>query len=223
GALMPLRDHFHPPLSSRRHWQALHTRWATALADYLNDDRLPSDHFAEPQVNIGGQVQVDMAALEDPAPTWIVPAVFAESFEVQVINTEAGPKLVAAIELISPSNKDRPESRRTFAAKCASYLAQGIHLIIIDVVTSRIGNLHNETMQLLHGAGAFQLRDAGALYGAAYRPVRRGERGEIDVWHAPLAIAAQLPTLPLALNPETMIPVDFEATYREACQRLRLD
>src|SRR5438445_4969021 len=168
GALMPLRDHFHPPLSSRRHWQALHTRWASALADYLNDDRLPSDYFAEPQVNIGGQVQVDVAALEDvarnggaavkgvtstlparvwtaPAPTWIVPAVFAESFEVQVINSEAGPKLVAAIELISPSHKDRPESRRTFAAKCASYLAQGIHLIIIDVVTSRIENLHNET------------------------------------------------------------------------------
>ena len=31
-----------------------------------------------------------------------------------------------AIELASPGNKDRPETRRAFAAKCASYLARGI-------------------------------------------------------------------------------------------------
>jgi hypothetical protein len=142
---------------------------------------------------------------------------------VQIINSEAGPTLVAAIELISPSNKDRTETRRIFAAKCASYLSQGIHLIIIDVVTTRLANLHNETMQLLHGANAFQLPDAGALYGVAYRPVQRGERGEIDVWHAPLAVGAALPTLPLALTPDTAIPVDFESTYDEACRRLRLE
>ena len=93
----------------------------------------------------------------------------------------------------------------------------------MDVVTSFKANLHNEMMQLLHGASAFQLPDAGALYGVAYRPVKRGERGEIDVWHAPLAVGAPLPTLPLALTPETAIPVDFESTYDEACRRLRLE
>jgi hypothetical protein len=29
---MPLRDHFHPPLSVRRHWHAFHNAWATFIA-----------------------------------------------------------------------------------------------------------------------------------------------------------------------------------------------
>ena len=30
---MPVLDHFHPPLSQRRHWESFHSAWATALAD----------------------------------------------------------------------------------------------------------------------------------------------------------------------------------------------
>ena len=49
---------------------------------------------------------------------------------------------MAAIELISPGNKDRVGKRRLFAAKCATYLSRGIGLILVDVVTSRAANLH---------------------------------------------------------------------------------
>ena len=128
---MPLLDHFHPPLSERRHWEALHSRWANALVDQLNRDWLPECFFAEPHVHHGGHMQVDVATLKDEPPgngqaartatavrTWTappavctIPTVFPASFEVQVINSEAGPKLVAAIELISPGNKDRQIGR----------------------------------------------------------------------------------------------------------------
>jgi hypothetical protein len=37
---MPLHDHFHEPLSSRRHWTAFHNAWATYLSEDIND-RLP--------------------------------------------------------------------------------------------------------------------------------------------------------------------------------------
>ena len=50
-----------------------------------------------------------------------------------VINVEAGPTLVGAIELVSPSNKARPAARRAFAMKCLNYLNAGIGLIIVDV------------------------------------------------------------------------------------------
>jgi len=72
--------------------------------------------------------------------------------------------LVAAIELISPGNKDRPESRRAFAAKCASYLYQGISLIIVDIVTERSANLHNETMRLMQAEQRFELPADVNLY-----------------------------------------------------------
>jgi len=45
---------------------------------------------------------------------------------------------VAAIELVSPGNKDRPETCRLFAAKCVAYLTRGIGLVVIDIVTERL-------------------------------------------------------------------------------------
>ena len=35
---MPLKDHFHPPLSEVRHWESFHARWATGIADLLEGD-----------------------------------------------------------------------------------------------------------------------------------------------------------------------------------------
>jgi hypothetical protein len=43
---MPLLDHFHPPLSQRRHWESFHSAWASALADALNEEWLPEGFFA---------------------------------------------------------------------------------------------------------------------------------------------------------------------------------
>ena len=48
---------------------------------------------------------------------------------------EGGARLVAAIELVSPANKDRAAHRRAFAT-CASHLCQGVGLVIVDIVTS---------------------------------------------------------------------------------------
>jgi len=33
---MPLLDHFRPPLSRERHWEAFHAAWAGSIADALN-------------------------------------------------------------------------------------------------------------------------------------------------------------------------------------------
>lgn len=239
---MPLLDHFHPPLSERRHWEAFHARWASAIADVLNEQGLPDNLFAEPTVQIGGQVQVDVATFDDgtlptangpkaigtlpqsatvPKPAWVIPAVFADSFEVQIINTEGGPKLIAAIELVSPRNKDRPQTRRAFAIKAANYLCLAIPFIVIDVVTSRTANLHNEIMELLQ-TDNFRLPAEALLYATAYRPIRRESREEIDVWHETLRVSGRLPSLPLFLGAELSVVLDFEASYQETCRRLRV-
>lgn len=45
-----------------------------------------------------------------PKPIATAPLDFQDPdvFEVQVLNEDEGPRLVAAIELVSPANKDRP-------------------------------------------------------------------------------------------------------------------
>jgi Protein of unknown function (DUF4058) len=242
---MPLQDQFHPPLSRERHWESFHAAWVGAIADALNR-LLPAGYFAEEQVHAGPSVEIDVATFEGqtaaerpsangggavavaapvwspPAPAASVPAVFADDFEVRVFSSRGGPTLVAAVELVSPGNKDRPEVRRAFAVKCASYLHQGVGLILRDVVTDRRANLHREVLALLDVAGPDLLPAESALYAVAYRPGRRAGRAEIDLWPADLAVAAPLPELPLALHAALSVPVDLESTYTDACRRRRL-
>jgi hypothetical protein len=134
----------------------------------------------------------------------------------------AGPTLVAAIELVSPGNKDRDEARRAFTAKCAAYLQRGIGLIVVDIVTSRHANLHDELMELLGHVNGFAFPAATPLYATGYRPAHRQERNEIDLWREPLAVGQPLPTLPLAVRGLGCLPIDLETTYMEAKQRGRI-
>jgi hypothetical protein len=242
---MPLLDHFHPPLVPHHHWESFHSNWATRLADGLAE-LVPADFIVEEHMHAGPGFEIDVATFADgsppangpasaaslatrtvaacspPLPDRVLPAVFPDSFEIRVFSTLSGLTLVAVIELVSPSNKDRPAERRAFVAKCASYLAQGVSLIVVDVVTSRCANLHNELMQFMQADNALHLADEVNLSAVAYRPVIRGDRQEIDLWLRPLAIGANLPTLPLRLTSDLCVPVDFEVAYQEACRRRRL-
>ena len=242
---MPLRDHFHPPLVQVRHWESFHAAWATEIMRTLNRDVLPPGCFAEAQVHVGSRVEIDVATFEQehgsftglgerngggiavetwapPQTSLVMPAVFPDEIEIQVFRSSGGPTLVAAIELISPGNKDRPESRRAFTAKCAAYLQQGIGLIIVDIVTERQANLHNELIQFLEQAETFELPEETTLYAVAYRPARKETGGQIEIWRSPLTLGQPLPVLPLALRGVTTVPVDLETTYATTCQDTRL-
>ena len=60
---MPLRDHFHPPLSPPRKWESFHSLWAGVIASTLNESILPDGYYSEVQVHIGARVEVDVATL----------------------------------------------------------------------------------------------------------------------------------------------------------------
>ena len=60
---MPLLDHFHPPLHGPRRWESFHNNWATYISVQLNRT-LPSDYFAETEVTLGREMEIDVAALE---------------------------------------------------------------------------------------------------------------------------------------------------------------
>jgi hypothetical protein len=240
---MPLLDHFHPPVNQRRSWEGFHGLWAATLVEKLNRDVLGDEYFADMQVHIGSQVEVDVATLEESrrrtapiavaavavAPAWappatdlVLPTVFPDEIEVQVYNTTSGATLVGAIELVSPGNKDRVEARRAFAAKCVGYLTRGIGLIVVDIVTNRSANLHNELIALLSHAEPFLLPPATTTYAVAYRPSRQASGDQIEIWPHRLTVGQSLPLLPLGLRNASIVPVDLDETYHEARQRSRL-
>ena len=59
-----------------------------------------------------------------------IPAIYPDMIETLIYSTEAGPTLVGAVEFVSPGNKDRPEARRAFASNLASYLQDGIGVVV---------------------------------------------------------------------------------------------
>jgi hypothetical protein len=232
---MPLRDHFRPPLSLRRHWHAFHNGWASSIAADLNT-RLPDGYFAEPNVQFG--IEIDVAAFEEgsagalgvaqgtawapPSPALTVPLpMLTDLVEVAVYNAEAGPVLAGAIELVSPSNKDRPSHREAFLAKCRSYLQEGVGLVIVDIVTDRRADLHALLLEQLDEARPPQTTGAD-LYASGYRPIGRGDRTWLDIWHEPISPGISLPTVPLWLRGGLCLPVDLDASSERTCREQRI-
>lgn len=241
---MPLLDHFHPPLFPHRAWESFHSRWANSIADGLNQV-LPRRYFTEVQIHLGSQIEADVAEFErptepaeeegngaaggvalqtwaPPAATMVMPAVFPDDIEVHVRDERDDARLVAVVELVSPGNKDRLDSRRVFAAKSAVYLQRGIGLLVLDIVTNRQANLHNELVDILNLSEPFRMPAEVALYAVSYGPMRRQEKNHIDVWMANLAVGSALPLLPLPIRGYRFVPVDLEASYSEARERSRL-
>ncbi len=239
---MGLLDHFHPPLSSRRHWHAFHNAWATYIASDLNR-KLPEGYFAEPNVQFG--MEIDVAAFQEAeldlpeisqnvtqlsttsSPIWMpkpplqtVPFFPTdEAVEVSIFNSDARPILMGAIELVSPANKDRLANRSAFVAKCETYLQQGVGLVVVDVVTGRKANLHDELLQRLKVKA---LPTNGELYAAAYRVVEKLGEPVLDIWQEVVMVGGFLPTMPLWLRGGFCLPVDFNATYIRTCEEQRI-
>ena len=133
-----------------------------------------------------------------------------------------GRQLVGAVELVSPGNKDRGGKLEGFVAKCVGYLTGGASLVVVDVVTDRRGVVHNDILRELGAPAELEPADDRTLYATAYRPVVRGERSEVEVWHAGLAVGDPLPTMPLRLVADDFVPVELEQTYTDTCRRRRL-
>ena len=236
---MPLLDHFHPPLEGRRHWESFHAQWASSITAALNRC-LPGDYFAEAQVHAWPRIEVDVGTLHEPferpggngvatlAPALAtlgvadltLPAAFPPEFGVRIYETSGGPTLVAAIELVSPGNKDRDETRRAFAAKCATYIQRAIGLVVVDVVTSRHSQPFAEVMALVYPQQPAVT--AMPLTAVSYRPLRVNEADSLEIRFRPLAVGQGLPVLPLALGGLGHVMVDFEATYEDARGHSRL-
>ncbi len=245
---MPLRDHFHFPSNKRARWDRVHGGWPMVLSTTLNAI-LPSRYQVGPYINIGSLIEIDMAAYEmdveedqhasagggtavatssvvwtAPTPTLTVPAIWSgvDTYEIRVYDTSEEQELVAAIELVSPSNKDRPTTRRAFVSKCASLLQAGVSVIVIDVVTERDANLYAELLDLIGQSDPGLPAPPQGIYAVSLR-TRAAKRGQaVEAWYHPLAIGQTLPKLPLWLSERFAVELDLEPIYEKTLTSLRI-
>jgi hypothetical protein len=168
---MPLRDHFRSPVNGTHSWDEVHGGWPMEIVRDLTKI-LPAGFRAAPKVHLGSPFEVDVrtydldarqlhgsadsgegapAVIASPSPTLTVEADLAEQdeYEVRIYDAERGRLLVAAIEIVSPSNKDRPTEREMFVGKVASLLQQGVCVSLVDLVSVRQARQANLYADLL--------------------------------------------------------------------------
>ncbi len=238
---MALRDHFHPPVENIASWEEVHGLWPGIMAMRMNEI-LPPQYRCGLKVHLGTLVEVDVAAYDlaraNPThdetthadgPVWEpeAPTLLLETeelsppeYEVRVYDAARGRQLVAVVELVSPGNKDRPQSRKAFVDKCHALLQQGVCVAIVDIVTNFSTNLYAELAARL-GAEPPSIAES-KIYAVTCRtrPGRRGVR--VETWQRALSVGSLLPTLPLYLSEAFQVPLELEATYEDTCRGLRI-
>jgi hypothetical protein len=247
GTAMPLRDHFRPPLDDETSWEGFHGQWPAMIVARLSRI-LPRRYVAAPRVHLGAVIEIDVAAYEKDVSSpdtlsagagngGVATAVWAPSrptlavatdlpaldeYEVRVYDTKRGRRLVAAVEIVSPANKDRPEHRHAFTAKCLALLQNRVCVAIVDLVTTRNFNLYSEMLERIGQTDPSLAPALSGLYAASCRFRQTGESWLLEGWASSLTLGQSLPTLPLWLLEDFAVPLDLEESYEETCRVLRI-
>jgi hypothetical protein len=242
---MPLRDHFRSPLDDLHSWDGLHGMWPAMIVRQLIEV-LPEPYFAVPGVHLGTLYEIEVGTFHDPLPeskgmedgeNGVAVATYAppkptltleprlpnqDVYDVRIYDNRRNRRLVAAIEIVSPSNKDRPENRSTFVAKVAALLKNNVSVSIVDVVSTSNFNLYAELMAFLQSVDPALGDEPPPMYAATLRLRNEDGRRMMDNWYHPLAIGQPLPTLPIWLKETWAIALDLESSYEETCRILRI-
>ena len=120
--------------------------------------------------------------------------------------------VVAVVEIVWPGNKASAIELRSFVEKCANLIAQGIHVLVIDLFPPS-----RRDPQGIHKAiwdefleEQFELPCDQKLTLAAY------DAGPPPVAYVePVAVGAALPDMPIFLKPDFYVPAPLETTYQE--------
>lgn len=243
---MPLRDHFRPPVEKHHSWDELHGGWPMVIVQKLFP-QLPDGYVAAPGVRLGAAFEIDVSAYEQdepvapptpgpsggvavaphapPQPTLPLETEWPDQdeYEVRIYDQRHGRRLVAAIELISPGNKDRPESRRAFVGKVAALLQRDVCVSLVDIVTIRDFNLYADVVEFIGGNDPSLGSKPPALYAVTMRGRKRPrQRSLLEGWFNTLHVGQPLPTLPVWLDVDLRVDLELEASYEETCRFLRI-
>ena len=160
-----------------------------------------------------GEAGSTSATSEYPEPDEEV-AVLTLASETTLLVERAG-RLVAAVELVSPRNKDRLSSQAAYSAAYAGYLLRGVHLLLADV--HRRPSAFSFADRIAGELGMHQppLPSPNAVGYRVGGPTPDGGRF-LAVWRRPLAIGQPLPSMVLPLSPNESVTVDLDGTYSRA-------
>lgn len=219
-------------------FHGFHTRWIVHLQESLNDGILPDEFYADAEqitaeagedgdrtrpdilalrrprnlFDPGGEPNAGLALLDTPPALKRVPMeVSLRPRRHVAVRHASGHRIVALIEVVSPGNKDRLTHVEEFAGRVADALANGIHVVVLDLFPP---GRHDPNG--LHEAIAQQFSPARYSLPVAGRTFASYVGGPGDAFIEHPAVGDTLPVMPLILTPERYVNVPLELSYHLA-------
>jgi hypothetical protein len=217
-----------------------HTVWISEVRNSLNSGVLPPEYYALTEQHAGRIIPDVLAlhaapfvqdtsatpshgglALADAPPRirrkLTLNAVPPTRRRTLAIRHVSGHRLVALIEAVSPSNKDRRDHVEEFAAKVASALALGIHVLVIDLFPPGPydqNGMHGAIRDLLEEAENLETDDRTTDEPMSLISYVAGQ--PVVAYFEPLAVGCSLPDMPLFLQVDRYVNVPLEPAYQAA-------
>ncbi len=213
-------------------FHAFHQDWIGVLARALNAGVLPPDYFALREQSTRGPVP-DVLTLELPAGSdepsgsgyglaiTVAPprtrivrradeTIYVQKADRIAVRHRHG-RVVAMVEIVSPGNKGSKNELRTFVEKTSKLIAQGVHLLVIDLFPPG-----KRDPQGIHKAIWDEFVDEDFALPAEERlTLAAYDAGPPPVAYVePIAVGEALPDMPIFLKPEFYVQAPLEATYR---------
>jgi hypothetical protein len=213
-------------------FHAFHHNWITSLSAAINAGILPPDYYALPEQTIGGPVP-DVLALRLPPPgagssrgtaglavadapprtrltRQAEEQIYVRKADHIAVRHRHG-YIVAVVEIVAPGNKASSYALSTFVEKTARYIAEEIHLLVIDLFPPS-----KRDHQGIHKAiwdrfieEDFELPPDQPLTLVSYEA-----RPDPIAYVEPVAVGDVLPDMPIFLKPGYYVPAPLEASYR---------
>ena len=181
-----------------------HLAWIAELRKALNRGLLPAGYYAQAEQRANDTIP-DVLALHESDP---LEAPVRGSRRTLTIRSTTGHRIIAFVEIVSPSNKDRLDSVTEFAAKVRAALTIGVHVLMIDPFppgSSDPAGMHAEVWRRISG-GKAPRRAERPLAFASYLAAK-----PVQAFVNHLAIGDTLPDMPLKY-----VDVPLESTYMAA-------
>jgi hypothetical protein len=234
---MPLHD-----WKDERRWDGVHLLWLAQLLDWIQP-RLPPGFRAyvgsvpaltleagngKPDVTLRGWRSPPSAAAPCAATALAPDRETVATFTLdpqRAIHVDWHGQLIAAVEVVSPRNKDRLDFKARYSRRYLGYLRQGVHLMLIDVFSQPAGfscaDAISDDLGLDEPATAPPHATSYRVGGPVPRDQEMGT--QIALWRRHLRAGQPLAELPLALDEDKVVVIDLETTYYQAARRVYLD
>jgi hypothetical protein len=214
-------------------FHAFHQDWIGALARALNAGVLPPDFFAIREQSARGPIP-DVLTLrlsrghEEPGGGSPGPTVatapprtrFTRRAEEQIYVRKADHikirhrhgDVVAVVEIVSPGNKASVYALSTFVEKAAGFIADGIHLLVVDLFPPS-----KRDPQGIHKAiwDKFTEEDFELPSDKPLTLVSYEAQPDPTAYIEPVAVGDVLRDMPIYLQPGCYVSAPLEASYQE--------